>query len=145
MSLVVDFGEKVGVYPMPHLIETGPANDIVAGVPIVVVVAPDSTDDWSVFHRVVDDRVLDFVVSDGKLVDTQTRTVWDPGSGRALEGALAGEILDNLPGFNSFEADAGHSGPVRSTGKAEDIGHNGGRWRSIEENSRPGSSACSSR
>ena len=106
MTVVVDFAEDVGVYPFEVLAERGPANDVVAGIPVAVLVDPEAVDRWRVFHRQVDDRVLTIVEEDSVLVDEETGTVWDPLSGRGLEGPLAGETLDVLPGFTSFESDA---------------------------------------
>lgn len=106
MSVIIDFGEEVGVYPVSDLYDVGPANDTVAGVPVAVVVGPDSIDQWSVLHRVVGDEVLELKISNGQLVDRQTGTVWDAASGRGVEGPLAGEVLEILPGFTSFESDA---------------------------------------
>ncbi len=106
MAIVVDFTEGAGVYPVAELAQHGPANDVVAGVPISVVIDPTVWDRWRVFHRVVGDRTLTLGVSGDRLVDNETGTTWDPASGRALNGPLLGEILDILPGFTSFESDA---------------------------------------
>lgn len=106
MAIVVDFTKGVGVYPFDELAQHGPANDVIAGVPIAVVLDPLARDRWRVFHRVVEERTLTLAVSEGRLMDAETGTTWDPVSGRALEGPLLGEILDILPGFTSFESDA---------------------------------------
>ena len=106
MTIVADFGDDVGVYPVSVLTETGPANDVVAGVPIAVVLDPTTPDRWKVFHRLVGDDILTLSISGDDLVDLETGTVWDPANGRALSGPLSGEILDVLPGFTSFESDA---------------------------------------
>ena len=106
MAIVVDFTVGVGVYPVNVLTRNGPANDVVAGVPIAVVLDPTASDRWRVFHRAVGDRTLTLEVNEDRLVDTETGTAWDPASGRGLDGPLKGEILDILPGFTSFESDA---------------------------------------
>lgn len=106
LSIVVDFTEEVGVYSVATLSAWGPANDVVAGVPLAVVIDPDKNDRWKVFHRRVGDALLTLSISDGVLVDNETGTIWDPGTGRALDGLLEGEILDSLPGFTSLESDA---------------------------------------
>ncbi len=106
LSIVVDFTEEVGVYSVAALNAWGPANDVVAGVPIAVVIDPDKNDRWKVFHRRVGDARLTLSISDGVLVDNETGTRWDPGTGLALDGPLAGKILDSLPGFTSQESDA---------------------------------------
>ena len=106
LSIVVDFAAEVGVYSVAALRTWGPANDVVAGVPIAVVIDSEKADRWKVFHRQVGDLVLTLTMSDGVLVDTDTLTSWDPVTGRALDGPLDGEILDSLPGFTSLESDA---------------------------------------
>ncbi len=106
LSVVVDFTEQVGVYSVAALNAWGPANDVVAGVPLAVVIDPDKNDRWKVFHRQVGDALLTLSISDGVLVDNETGTSWDPGTGRALDGLLEGAILDSLPGFTSLEWDA---------------------------------------
>ncbi len=105
MTIVVDFGDEAGVYPVSVLSEHGPANDLIADVPISVVLDPKTTDRWKVFHRRVGDQVITLAVSGDDLVDLETGTIWDPSNGRALSGRLSGEILDVLPGFTSFEKD----------------------------------------
>lgn len=106
LSIVVDFTEDVGVYPVGVLIAWGPANDVVAGVPIAVVIDPDRHDRWRVFHRRIGDSVLTLSISEGTLIDAETGTSWDPGTGRGLSGPLRGEILARLPGFTAQASDA---------------------------------------
>jgi len=106
LSIVVDFKDEVGVYSVPALKVWGPANDVVAGVPVAVVVDPNRNDRWKVFHRRVGDALLTLATVDGVLTDVETGTRWDPATGRALEGSLRGEILDSLAGFTSLDADA---------------------------------------
>jgi hypothetical protein len=95
----------VFVYPVRDLLESGPANDVVADLPIAVVVDPATPDRWNVFHRRVEARILTLVARGDRIVDEQTGTVWDVSNGRAFEGPLEGMILDVLPGFTVFEAD----------------------------------------
>lgn len=104
MSIVVEFGEQVGVYAVADLMGEGPANDTIAGVPVSVVV--DQEDRWNVVHRRVGETVLTLDIVDGALVDAETSTRWDPSNGRGLSGPLEGEVLGILPGFTSFESDA---------------------------------------
>lgn len=47
------------------------------------------------YRRVVDEIVLTFrQEQDGKLVDEQTGTVWEPGTGRGISGPLTGSTLE---------------------------------------------------
>lgn len=105
LAVVVDFSDEAAAYFIPALRENGPRNDIVAGVPRVVLTGPADPDQWVVFSRRLDFRTLTFVIEDGKLIDLDTGTTWDPVRGIALEGALEGEVLDLLPGFTAFPSD----------------------------------------
>jgi hypothetical protein len=106
MSVVVDFGEEVGVYPIARVAKDGPANDEIADVPIAVVVDPTDWTRWSVLHRYIDDRVLTLELEGDSIVDAETGTIWDPANGRAVEGPLEGKFLDPLPGFTAYQPDA---------------------------------------
>lgn len=105
MTIVAEFGEEVGVYPIRELFDHGPANDVLADVPIAVVLDPAIPDRWNVLHRRVGDLVLTLTALGDEIVDEETGTVWDSGNGRALAGPLEGEILDVLPGFTAFLSD----------------------------------------
>ena len=106
MSIVVDFGTEVGVYSVTDLSRHGPANDVIAGVPIAVVLDPVMEDRWAVFSRQVGDRTLILTVNGSEIADLETGTVWDPSTGIGRGGPLEGEILAQLPGFTSFPSDA---------------------------------------
>ncbi len=106
MTIVVDFGEEVAIFPVVDLVESGPANHVVAGVPVSVVIDPGAEDRWNVFLRVVDDTTLTLVTDGEDLLDLETGTRWDPSTGRALSGPLVGEFLNILPGFTSFLEEA---------------------------------------
>ena len=103
--IVVEFGSDSAAYPIDDLREAGLANDIVGGADIAVVLDPQNNDRWAVFSRRLDDRIVRLEIRDGALVDRETGTIWDPVRGRGLEGPLAGEILDLLPGVTAFERD----------------------------------------
>ena len=49
------------------------------------------------------ERTLEFEWTDGRLVDTATKSVWNGGVGIAIEGALAGEALRLLPHSSAFD------------------------------------------
>lgn len=106
MSIVIDLSDEVGVYPVAKLVEHGPANDLVAGVPVSVLLDPTDEKRWRVFHRLVGDQTLTLHRAGDQIVDIETGTVWDPVSGRAIDGELEGSTLDPLPGFTAFEDDA---------------------------------------
>lgn len=102
MTIVVDFGEEVAIFPVEDLTELGAANEVVAGVPVSVVIDPEAEDRWNVFLRVVGDWELTLAIDGQDLVDLETGTRWDPSNGRGLAGPLEGEILNQLPGFTAF-------------------------------------------
>ena len=103
--IVVDFTDDVAAYPVPELQRIGAINDVVAGVDSAVVVDPADQERWKVVSRRLDDQVVELTVEDGVLKDRGTGTTWDPVTGVALEGDLAGEILDTLPALTSFPGD----------------------------------------
>lgn len=103
--IVVEFAGDAAAYPITALRESGLANDIVGGAPIAVVVDPSDPQRWAVFSRTLDDRTVELEIRFDRLVDRETQTVWDPVRGIGLDGPLAGEILDLLPGVPAFERD----------------------------------------
>ncbi len=105
MAIVVDFGSEAVAYPVPDLQAAVVVNDTVAEVPIAIVTDPTEPDAWAVFSRVLDDRTVTLTSEDGRLIDIETGSVWDPVIGLALSGPLEGERLDVLPGFTSFTSD----------------------------------------
>jgi hypothetical protein len=105
MAIVVDFAGDSLAVAVPDLREHGVANDVVAGVEVAIVLDPAGGERWSVLHRRVGDRSLTLEVIAGALRDVETGTVWDPVRGRGLDGPLAGEFLDPLPGFTVFPGD----------------------------------------
>jgi thiol-disulfide isomerase/thioredoxin len=76
-------------------------DDVVAGVPVAIAFC-EQCSGAAAFRRTVDGRVLVFEVAgvyNGTIIlrDRQTRSLWAPFSGRALEGSLAGRKLERLP------------------------------------------------
>jgi len=75
-------------------------NDTVAEVPLVVFGTADAA---SVFRRDPGSRTLEFKNSaSGTMEDLETGSTWDPLSGRALTGPLAGTTLTAIPSTTSF-------------------------------------------
>ena len=103
--LVVDFTEQARAYPVPELRRVGVVNDVVAGLEIAVVSDPTDDDRWAVFSRRLGDIVVQLEPDGAVLRDTITGSTFHPTRGFALEGPLAGEILDLLPGLTSFPDD----------------------------------------
>ena len=76
-------------------------DDVVGGVPVALAFC-EQCSGAAAFRRTLDGRVLVFEVAgvyNGTIIlrDRQTRTLWAPFSGRALEGPLAGRKLERVP------------------------------------------------
>ncbi len=102
MVIVVELNGAATGYTMPAVQQAGVVNDSVGGEPVAIVVDARDTSVWSVFSRRVAGRVLEFEIESGSLIDTATRTRWDPVRGPALSGPLRGESLPTLPAFTIF-------------------------------------------
>ncbi len=123
MAIVVELGDSSVAFPSPDVRETGVANSEVDGVPVAVVIATEG-DNWAVFSRQLDDRVVELTVelpvevtgdleaesvsgesTDGGpvLVEVGGDGRWDPVLGLGLDGES--QNLDLLPGFTSFPSD----------------------------------------
>ena len=86
-------------YPFSTLNDEPAVNDEIAGVPIAVFFDP-GTASGAVFNRAFDDgTILEFEVNtDGRtMVDKQTRSEWEPLTGKAIRGPLLGTELAQVP------------------------------------------------
>jgi hypothetical protein len=75
-----------------HLAPRRVVNDRVDGDPVVVFLGEDAVTAL-VWDRRIGERALTFTAEGDRIRDTETGTLWDPLTGRALEGALEGESL----------------------------------------------------
>ncbi len=105
MAIVVDLGEETAAYPIPDLREVEVVNDIVAGIPIAVVVDPNDDSSWAVFSRRLNTGVVELSIVEGELVDRESGTVFDPARGIGRGGGLDGAIMDLLPAITAFPRD----------------------------------------
>ncbi len=56
------------------------------------------------YDRTVDERLLTFHVAEGsKLIDEETKSTWEPTTGRAIAGSLSGRYLEPLPAIVSYK------------------------------------------
>jgi len=86
-----------------ELYDNSPVNDVVDDLPVVVVLDRDSFT-ATIVDRRADGRRLTFESREGELVDSQTGSVWNPLTGKALSGTLEGQQLRLLPGVVSDSA-----------------------------------------
>ena len=74
-------------------------NDMVAGVPVAVVV--DEAQTAQIFIRQAGDQTLTLSWADDGIVDKETGSRWNL-DGRAISGPLEGEQLESIPARFSF-------------------------------------------
>ena len=113
--LAVELGDEAVAYPYDLLRERRVVNDRVGGAPVAVlwsagtasaldhplIAAGRDVGAAVPFSRRVDDRVLEFELRDGQVVDTATGSTWNH-LGRATAGRLAGTQLTPVVGVNHF-------------------------------------------
>jgi hypothetical protein len=70
-----------------------------------VLVAFDRTSVTArLYDRMIDDRSLTFLAAEGnKIIDQETESTWEPTTGRAIAGPLAGRYLNPLPAIVSYK------------------------------------------
>jgi len=90
-------GGKALSWPLKELARDPVVNDSFAGLPLVIVFESRSAT-ISAFERRVGDIEPTFRLEADGLVDDQTRSVWDPVTGRAIRGKLAGHRLTLVAG-----------------------------------------------
>ena len=72
-------------------------NDSFSGLPLVIVLESKSAT-ITAFERLISDTTLTFRWEEDGMIDDQTSSVWDPVSGRAIQGKLAGHRLTPVSG-----------------------------------------------
>ncbi len=98
----VEQNGEAAAYPFSVLNSQPVVNDIVGGVPLLVVFN-EETGTGVVFNRENDGQALTFQAQEGlTLVDDQTGTTWDGLTGEALEGTLEGSMLTRVKSTSSF-------------------------------------------
>ena len=97
----VSVGGQARAYPWWIAKNFHVVDDVVGGEPVALAFCEQCTG-AAVFRRTLDGRALAFEVAgvyNGTIIlrDRQTRSLWAPFSGRALEGPMAGRALERLP------------------------------------------------
>ncbi len=114
--IVVDFSVETRAYAISDLRQAGVINDVVADVPLAVILDSDDPDRWFVFSRTIahlDERsVVEFTIEGGDVTDVATGSTWDVPTGRAVDGALSGADLARLPALTSFPGGGPTKAPI---------------------------------
>jgi len=98
----VEQNGEPAAYPFSVLNDQPVVNDIVGGVPVLVVFDKEFGS-GVVFNRELGDQVLTFSGgADLVLTDDETGSTWDGLTGTATSGPLAGEILERVKSTRSF-------------------------------------------
>ncbi|MDF1512628.1 MAG: DUF3179 domain-containing (seleno)protein [Anaerolineae bacterium] len=113
--LTVDLNEEAVAYPYEILRQLRVVNDVVGGIPVVVMwqsgtasaldrsTIADGEDVGSaaVFARTLDGQVLTFQIENDVIRDVKTGSTWSV-LGRAIAGPLMGQHLDDVVSINHF-------------------------------------------
>lgn len=93
--------DRAKAYPMTAIVRSKVVNDTFADQALVLFrTGPESA---SVFLRDINRQTLTFEASrDGTITDEETGTGWDPLTGKALTGPLAGSGLTPVDAITSF-------------------------------------------
>lgn len=109
--VAIEIEQENVAYPFGALEQVGVVNDEVANVPLVVFweegtvstfgnFGPE-TGSTGVFHRRLEDQVMDFWFEDGDIVDQQTGSQWNI-LGQAIAGPLEGMQLERIVSAEHF-------------------------------------------
>lgn len=97
----IELGQDAGAYPFEVVSRERVVNDFIGESPLLVYADPE-TRHIGTFLRIVNDATLTFQWRDGRLVDIETASTWEPTRGVAIEGPLKGEVLLEIPYVTSF-------------------------------------------
>lgn len=100
LGIVVDSEAKA--WSFDRLDRNPVVNDSIGNEPVVVAYKKASIT-ARMYDRKMGQQVLTFKSQNGKLVDNQTGTTWDPLTGQALTGSLSGKHLKALPAIVSYK------------------------------------------
>jgi hypothetical protein len=94
-------GQRARAWTFADLARRGAVNDTWEGRPVVAVLEPSSKT-ARVYDRQVGGRTLTFRLDGAGLVDQETGTAWEPTTGEAVSGPLAGQRLSPLAAVVAF-------------------------------------------
>lgn len=94
-------GGATRAWPFDQLVRQPVLNDQIGRTPVLVVFLKESATAMA-YDRRLDDRTLTFTNDGAKLLDLETKTQWDPASGKAVAGPLVGNLLAQQIGVVSY-------------------------------------------
>ena len=97
----VESGSSSVAFLVRSLVPRRIANDTLDGRPIVVFVSEDLAT-AVVWERRGRGRVLSFTAEHDQIRDAETGSTWDPFTGQAVSGPLAGQALTAVPSVSGF-------------------------------------------
>ena len=106
----VELGEYATAYRYPLASKRRVINDRIGEHPVVVFVDPETRDIKVYLRRVAttdstgDDPVeVEFRLDGDEVIDAETGSTWDIARGVAVEGALKGSLLQQIPWVTSYD------------------------------------------
>ena len=98
----IQIGMEARAYDWIDLQKSRAIDDILGGVPLLVVANPDSIS-FHTFNRIVDGDTLLFSLNESShvLMDTKTNSTWN-WSGQCVAGALQGQMLKPLQSYQEY-------------------------------------------
>ena len=98
----IQVGMEARAYDWIDLQKTRAIDDILGGVPLLVVANPDSIS-FHTFNRIVDGDTLLFSLNESShaLMDTKTNSTWN-WSGQCVAGVLQGQMLKPLQSYQEY-------------------------------------------
>jgi hypothetical protein len=99
-SLVIGVlaGNEARAFPLRSVPSDAPLQDVVGGVPVVIMEDAGGIPSVAYHRALTDGRVLDFERRDGTIVDRETGSRWNS-MGLAIDGELAGVQLAFVTSF----------------------------------------------
>ncbi|PZC48929.1 MAG: Protein of unknown function (DUF3179)/Protein of unknown function (DUF3179) [Chloroflexi bacterium] len=98
----IELGDHAKAYLHEAVAAEIVVNDTLGDIPLVLISNPE-TGSLRAFLRSAAGQPLSFTWEDGKFVDKETGSAWDPIKGLALEGPLQGELLKEIPYATFFD------------------------------------------
>jgi len=96
-------GDTAKAWGFDRLAKAPALNDTFGGQPVAVLFARDSVT-ARLYSRKVKDYTLTIEASAGWIKDQETRSIWEPVTGRAVDGPMKGTHLQALPAVVAYRS-----------------------------------------